>query len=126
MFLSTTTNEKVPYLYIRRIQRLLGVFKLLVLTRPSPSISCGEAKHSPFPLSAGPISSVGIGSTRPPEGSTAVDPPPLKGQQALTLFGLLQKPKVYAEVLPLSDVNAKERLSRTPKGCLGPPQRGSR
>ena len=52
----------------------------------------------------------------------AIDPPLLKGQQALTLFGLLQKPKVYAEVLPLSDVNAKERLSRTPKGCLGLPR----
>ena len=52
----------------------------------------------------------------------AVDPPPLKGQQALTLFSLLQKPNVSLEVLPLSDVNAKEDLSRTPQGCPGPPR----
>ena len=39
----------------------------------------------------------------------------------MTLFGLLQKPKVYAEVLLLSDVNAKEDLLRTPRGCPRPP-----
>ena len=47
--------------HIRRIHQILGVSKLLILTRPSPSISCGEAKHSPFPLSAGPISLVVLG-----------------------------------------------------------------
>ena len=34
----------------------------------------------------------------------------------------MKTPNISAEVLPLSDVNAKEDLSRTPKGCLGPPR----
>ena len=54
--------------------------------------------------------------------STAVDPPPPKGQRPLTLCVFLQTPKICTEDFPLSDVNAKEDLSRTPKGCLGPPR----
>ena len=38
----------------------------------------------------------------------------------MTLFGLLQEPKISAEVLPLSDVNADKDPSRTPQGCQGP------
>ena len=92
------------------------------MSRPSPSISCGEAKHSPFPLSAGPISLVDFALSGKQLGPTPVDPPPPKGQRPLTLIGILKTPNISAEVLPLSDVNAKEDLSRTPKGCLGPPR----
>ena len=38
----------------------------------------------------------------------------------MTLFGRLQKPNVSLEVLPLSDVNAKEDLPRTPEAAQGP------
>ena len=38
----------------------------------------------------------------------------------MTLFGLLQKTKISAEVLPLSEVDATEDPSRTPRGCPGP------
>ena len=55
-------------------------------------------------------------------GSTPVDPPPHKGQRPLTLFVFFQKTKISAEVLPLSDVNADTDLSRTPRGCTGPPR----
>ena len=122
IFLYIPTNEKVPYIYIRRIHRILGVFKFYERSRPSPSISCGEAKHSPFPLSAGPISLVVACPTCSQRGSTAADPPPPKGQRPLTPFGLLLDPKISAEVLPLSDIDAKEDLSRTPQGCPGPPR----
>ena len=111
--------------HIRRIHRILGVLNFDLC----PAISfhlLREGEALPFPLSAGPFSSVGIGLSWPPEGSTAVDPPPPKGQQALTLFGLLQKPKISAEVPPLSDVDADKDLPRTPRGCQGPPPRDSR
>ena len=85
------------------------------LDQPSPVIS-------PFPLSAGPFSFVDLGATRPPEGTMAVDTQPLKGQRPLTLCGLLQKTQISPEVLPLSDVNAKEELSRDPRGCPGAPR----
>ena len=52
--------------------------------------------------------------------------PTPKGQRPLTPFGLLAKTKISPEGLSLSGVNAKEDLSRTPQGCTGPPQRGSR
>ena len=52
----------------------------------------------------------------------AIDPHPPKGQRPLTLFGLLQKPKISAEVVPLSEVEDDEDLSRTPRGGLGPPR----
>ena len=64
----------------------------------------------------------GIGLSGKRLGSTAVDPPPPKGQRPLTLCVFLQTPKICTEDFPLSDVNAKEDLSRTPKGCLGPPR----
>ena len=109
--------------YIRRIHRILGVYKLRFVSShllPSPA---GRRSTPLSPLSwPNLICSFvpGIGSTCYPEGSTAVDPPSPKGQQALTLFGLLQKPNVSLEVLPLSDVNAKEDLPRTPEAAQGP------
>ena len=69
----------------------------------------------------------GVGHpTCPQRGSTAVDPPPLKGHQMWTLCSLLQEPKITTKALPLSDFNTNKDLSRTPQGCLAPPQRGCR
>ena len=110
------------YIYISAVS--IGYWAFLN-SELSPAISFHLLRGGeplPFPLSAGPFSSVGIAPTCSQRGSTAADPPPLKGQQALTLFGLLQTQNISPEVLALNDVNANKDLSRTPQGCPGPPR----
>ena len=81
----------------------------------NPHFGCGELRQSHL------WNVVDFALTWPPERSTAVDPPPAKGQRQLIPSGLLQKPKTSAKVLPLSEAHADEDHSRTRRGCLPPP-----